>query len=78
MTHQSPPKDVQAAITATHQQLIASFAERDGASIAAIYTENGQLLPAYSTPITGQAAIRAFWEGCIDMGAYLYDATDAA
>lgn len=68
MTDQLPSKDVQAAITASHLQLIASFAERDGASIAAIYTEHGQLLPAYSAPITGQAAIRAFWEGCIDMG----------
>lgn len=68
MTPQSTSKDVQAALTVTHQQLIVSFAQRDAAGIAAIYTEHGQLLPAYSAPISGQTAIQAFWAGCIDMG----------
>ncbi len=47
---------------------MASFAQGDAAGIASIYTEDGQLLPAYSPAIAGRAAIQAFWQGCIDMG----------
>lgn len=52
----------------THQRFMARFAQGDAAAIAAIYTEEGQLLPAYSPAIISRAAIQAFWQGCIDMG----------
>jgi ketosteroid isomerase-like protein len=51
-----------------YQQFMASFDQQDAAGIAALYTEEGQLLPAYSAAIAGRAAIQAFWQGCIDMG----------
>ncbi len=51
-----------------YQQFMASFDQQDATGIAALYTEEGQLLPAYSTAIAGRAAIQAFWQGCIDMG----------
>jgi len=70
--HALPPlptaEHVRTAILAVHQQLMASFAQCDGLGVAAVYAENGQLLPAYSTAISGRAAIRAFWQGWIDVG----------
>ena len=36
--------------------------------LADLYTENGQLMPTGSDFITGKAAIRAFWQGAMDMG----------
>jgi uncharacterized protein (TIGR02246 family) len=61
-------EQAQSAVFAAHHRLMRSFAQGDAAGVAAIYTEEGQLLPAHSTAICGRAAIRAFWQGCIDMG----------
>ena len=59
---------IHAAILLAHQQLMTSFALGDAMGVAAIYTEDGQVLPAYSAAIRGRAAIQAFWQGCMDIG----------
>ena len=59
---------IHAAVNLAHQQLMASFGQGDAMGVAAIYTEDGQVLPAYSAAIRGRAAIQAFWQGCMDMG----------
>jgi ketosteroid isomerase-like protein len=68
MPNQSTSGDIHAAVMAAHQAWMASFRQGDAAGVAALYAEAGQLLPAYSTAISGRAAIQAFWQGCIDMG----------
>ena len=68
MTNQPASKALHATITAIYQQVLVSFTQRDVARVAAIYAENGQILPAYSAAISGRGAIQAFWQGCIDMG----------
>ena len=66
---------IHAALILTHQQLLASFRQGNALGIAAIYAEEGQLLPAYSAAISGRTAIQAFWQGCIDMGIYAMQRT---
>lgn len=56
------------AIHAAHQQMLASFRQGDAAGVAALYGEEGQILPAHSSAIRGRAAVQAFWQGCIDVG----------
>ncbi|MBX3013553.1 MAG: DUF4440 domain-containing protein [Caldilineaceae bacterium] len=46
------------------------FHQGNAAGIAALYTETGQLMPAYSPAIRGRQAIQAFWQGFLDMGIY--------
>ncbi len=56
------------AIVAANQQFMAAFGRGDAAAVAQLYTENGQVLPPQSEPITGRAGIQTFWQGAIDMG----------
>ena len=60
--------DVKAAIAAGNEKLMAAFRRGDAAGLAALYTENGQLLPPNSDFITGKPAIQQFWQGVMDMG----------
>lgn len=50
------------------QQWQSHFRQGDAAGLARLYTETGQLMPAYSAAICGRPAIHAFWQGCFDMG----------
>ncbi len=59
---------IHAAILAAHHRLMTSFAQGDAVGVAAVYGEDGHLLPAYSAAIRGRSAIQAFWQGCMDMG----------
>jgi len=68
MTNQPTSQELHATVAAIYQRLLVSFAQRDVATVAAIYAEDGQILPVYSPAISGRAAIQAFWQGCIDMG----------
>lgn len=68
MPSQPTSENVHAAVRRAHQQWLARFQQGDAAGVAAIYAEEGQLLPAYSAAISGRSAIQAFWQGCIDMG----------
>ena len=45
-----------------------NFRTGDAASLAALYTEKGMLLPGGSDFIGGKKAIRDFWQGAMDMG----------
>ena len=55
-------------IEAANAEFVARFAASDGAGIAALYTEGGQLLPPNGEPISDHAAIGAFWQGAMDSG----------
>ena len=50
------------------QQWISAFGRGDAAGVAGLYTEDGQVLPPGSEPITGRPGIQAFWQGARDMG----------
>ncbi len=46
----------------------AAFNGGDGASVAALYTEDAALLPPDGARMDGRDAIQAFWRGAIDGG----------
>lgn len=56
------------AIVAANEEFMAFFSKGDAAGLAALYTENGQLLPPNSGIITGREAIQALWQGVFGMG----------
>jgi uncharacterized protein (TIGR02246 family) len=61
---------VKAAIEAANAQFLAAAAKGDGAALAlaALYSPDGQVLPAGSDPIRGTEAIQKFWQGALDSG----------
>ncbi|MGH8455257.1 MAG: YybH family protein [Nevskiales bacterium] len=61
-------KEVSGEIGVINQQFMTALAAGDGSAIAALYTEDGQLLPPASPPITGRQAIAGFWQGGINAG----------
>ncbi len=60
--------DVKAAIEAANAQFSAAAAKGDGAALAALYSADGQVMPAGSVPIRGTEAIQKFWQGALDSG----------
>ncbi len=56
------------AIAAVNQAFMASFAKGDAAGIAALYTDDGRVLPPNSDVLTGRDAVQAFWQMIIGMG----------
>jgi uncharacterized protein (TIGR02246 family) len=60
--------NIREAISAANDKLMAAFSAGDAASVAALYTEQGQLLPPNADFMIGKAAIQAFWQGAMDMG----------
>jgi uncharacterized protein (TIGR02246 family) len=67
-THMSTPPPIRDAVAAANAQFIAAFGRGDAASVAQLYTEDGQVLPPGMEPITGRTGIQAFWQGAMDMG----------
>ena len=61
-------KEVWDAIVAANKVFMATFGKGDAAGLAALYTEQGQLLPPNADFMTGREAIQAFWQGAMDMG----------
>ena len=59
---------VKAAIEAANAQFSAAAAKGDGATLAALYSPDGQVMPAGSDPIRGTEAIQKFWQGALDSG----------
>jgi uncharacterized protein (TIGR02246 family) len=59
---------VKAAIEAANAQFSAAAARGDGAALAALYSPQGQVMPAGSAPIRGSEAIQKFWQGALDSG----------
>lgn len=65
---QSTSTEVRDAIAAANENFMAAWKRGDAAGLAALYTENGQVLPPNSDFVTGKEAIQAFWQAIIDMG----------
>jgi ketosteroid isomerase-like protein len=59
---------VRTAIEAANVQFSAAVAKGDGAALAALYSTDGQVMPAGSAPIRGTEAIQKFWQGALDSG----------
>ena len=60
--------DIRSRIETANAAFTGAFKRGDGAAMANLYTAEAQLLPANSDFVRGTAAIRAFWQGAIDMG----------
>lgn len=60
--------DILNTIAAANDKFMANFKSGDAASLAALYTEDGQVLPPNSDFVTGHEAIQAFWQALMDMG----------
>src|SRR5688500_11890714 len=65
--------DIRTQIGSANKEFMNAFKRGDATAMANLYTSEAQLLPANSDFIRGTAAIRAFWQGVIDLG--LKDAT---
>jgi uncharacterized protein (TIGR02246 family) len=59
---------VRSAIEAANAQFSAAAAKSDGAGLAALYSPDGQVMPAGGDPIRGTVAIQKFWQGALDSG----------
>lgn len=55
-------------IAAANEKFMAAFGDQDAAALAALYTEEGQVLPPNSDFVTGREAIQGFWQAVMDMG----------
>ena len=56
------------AIEAANGQFIAATARGDAAALAALYTDEGQVLPPGGEPQTGREALKIFWQGALASG----------
>jgi uncharacterized protein (TIGR02246 family) len=65
---QSPSTEIREAIAAAIEKFMAAFSRGDAAGCAALYTEQGQLLPPNSDVIAGKQAIQTFWQSAMHMG----------
>jgi uncharacterized protein (TIGR02246 family) len=59
---------VRAAIEAVNAEISAVAAKGDGAGLAALYAQDGEVMPVGSEPIRGAAAIQKFWQGALSSG----------
>lgn len=64
----STPANQREAITAANANFIAVFRAADAGAVADCYTNEAQLLPANSEPVSGREAIESFWRGAMGMG----------
>ena len=60
--------DVRSEIEAANTVFETAVSRGDGPGVAALYTENAQLLPAQSDVVTGTEAIGQFWQAAFDSG----------
>jgi uncharacterized protein (TIGR02246 family) len=59
---------VHKAIAAANERFMAAFDSHDAAGVAALYTEDGRLLPPNADVMAGKEAIQTFWQGAMDAG----------
>jgi uncharacterized protein (TIGR02246 family) len=67
MTH-STATEVRGAIATANENFMAAVRKGDAAGLAALYTENGQVLPPNGDFVTGRQAVQMFWQAVMDMG----------
>jgi len=60
--------DIRTQIGSANTEFMNAFKRGDATAMANLYTSEAQLLPANSDFVRGTAAIRAFWQGVIDLG----------
>lgn len=60
--------DVRTVIEAANRRFMTAFRDKDAAAIAKLYAAEGQLLPPNSDAISGEAGIREFWQGVMNLG----------
>jgi uncharacterized protein (TIGR02246 family) len=68
MITQPTASEVRDAIAAENESFMAAFNKGDAAGVAALYTENGQVLPPNGDFVAGKGAIQMFWQAVMDMG----------
>jgi ketosteroid isomerase-like protein len=68
LTRTAYADEVRSGIEAANAEFSAIAAKGDGAGLAALYSADGQVLPAGSDPIKGPQAIQKFWQGALDSG----------
>lgn len=64
----SAADDVRSAIEFANEKFEANAGRGDGQGVAALYTANGQLLPAQSDFVRGAQVIGQFWQAVFDSG----------
>ena len=64
----SAAEDARPAIEAANKKWEAAAGRSDGAGVAALYTADGELLPAQSGFVRGTQAIGQFWQAVFDSG----------
>ena len=64
----TPSTNFHDIIAAANDEFMAAFKRGDAAGLAALYTEDGQVLPPNAGFVTGQQAIQGFWQVLFDMG----------
>jgi len=65
---QSTSTEVRGAIAAANENFMAALKRGDAAGLAALYTENGQVMPPNGDFVTGRQAVQRFWQALMDMG----------
>jgi uncharacterized protein (TIGR02246 family) len=60
--------EVRGAIAAANEEFMAAVKRGDAAGLAALYTEDGQVLPPNGDFVTGKDGIQRFWQAVMDMG----------
>ena len=60
--------DIRTDILACNKNFMDAFGKGDAGGVAALYTAGGQLLPPNRDVVAGREAIRAFWQGAMDLG----------
>jgi uncharacterized protein (TIGR02246 family) len=61
-------QDVRQAIEQANSRWVEAFKAGDAAAVAAIYAQDGKILPPDATEVAGREAIQKFWQSLIDSG----------
>ena len=64
----TPSTNIRDTIAVANDEFMAAFKRADAAGLAALYTEDGQVLPPNGDFVTGRQAIQGFWQVLFDMG----------
>ncbi len=56
------------AIAAANAKFVEAFSRQDAAGVAALYTEDGAILPPNAEIMRGRGAIQPFWQAVMNMG----------